>query len=137
MIARANTGATAIGLAAVVVGIGYVAAGGSLVCRGDTALDAWAGGADVLQPVAGYFSLVGIALLAQGVLGVASGMALLVRRPWGRVVILVLSVPSVLLGLLFLTAAHGNVMPIALGVVQVVYSALTWLVLVRRGADFQ
>src|SRR4051812_8203704 len=88
---------TFVGVLTLLAGAAYAVLGGTLAFAGGHAVadlrDDDAGGMGfLLRFVAGLVTAVGVALLVQGALGVLGGLGVLLRKPWGRAVALVVAV---------------------------------------------
>jgi hypothetical protein len=137
-----TTGVTAVGLVTLLFGLAYGALGGSLVFVGDALAEPLrkgdqAGGLAVgLWLVGVVASVAGALFLAQGVLGLLAGWGVLGRKPWGRVLALILAALAVLWGLLSLGAYAKGATYIVLGAAQLLYGTLAFIILIRSGQEF-
>jgi hypothetical protein len=139
---RKTLAVTVVGVLTLVLAAIYAFVGGTLIysgVRGTMTADEAAaqGWASTLRLVSGFVAGVGAMVLLQGILGLLAGVGVLGRRAWGRILALVLAVPVLLWGLLFLGVSDGNTSTIVIGVVQVVCGLLTLVVLLRNGDDFR
>jgi hypothetical protein len=144
---------TAIGLITMLWGGSYTALGGSLIfgatammTKHPGAVDHAGGLADVDHWVASMFAglatVIGVALLLQGVVGILAGLGVLWRKQWGRIVTFILAVLAILWGLLFMGGAfEGGAFDqsatyIGLGAAQLLYGILAFVILITKGAEF-
>jgi hypothetical protein len=143
---RAGTGkkvaVTGIGLITVLWGGAHAIMGGMLVFASTTwdkdipPDDPVGGFAFLLQIVAALATAIGIAFLVQGVLGVAAGWGVVLRKQWARIVTLVLAGLFILWGLLALSAYEQGVSNIAFGGAQVLYGIVALFILIKDRAEF-
>jgi hypothetical protein len=131
-----------LGLATVILGAMYALVGATLLYAGVHALgqlpgdEQQSGWAPVLAAVMGFVVVFGVALLVQGVPQVVAGMGVMLRRPWARVLTLVMAVPTALWGIVLLATGNSTASTIVLGVVQVAYGVLAWAALMSYGTEF-
>jgi hypothetical protein len=105
---------TVLGLSTLLWGAGYAALGGSAVLAGA----GWFVQADKepwIQVIAlggiipAFLVVIGLAFLVLGMLGLLAGSGTLARKPWGRILTLILGVLAIVLGLGSLSAyEHGD-----------------------------
>jgi hypothetical protein len=131
---------TVVGLITL-LGVAYTALGGWLLFAGadlNTRLenDPAGGMAPVLQLLAGFMVVIGVAFIVQGVPGVLAGWGVLSRRSWGRILALIVAALAAPWGLAFLVISRGDVTFITLGAAQVLYGILAFAVLIRAGDEF-
>jgi hypothetical protein len=88
-----------------------------------------------LPTAAGILARVGIVLVLIGLAWAVAALGVVLRHRWGRILMLILAVPMVLLGLM--GVANGrDVANLALGVALVVVGVASFVVLIRCGAGF-
>jgi hypothetical protein len=131
---------TVIGLLTLLLGGAYATLGGCFVFVGLAGVarleDDPAGGfGPILQILAGFVAVVGVALLLQGVPGMLAGLGVLFRKQWGRRLTLILAVLAFLWGLASLGVSQ-TAPYIAFGVTQILYSGLAFVILIRNSAEF-
>jgi len=137
-----TAGVTAIGLVTLLFGLAYGAVGGSLILADDALAEPLrkghpAGGlAFLLWLVGAMAAAAGALSLLQGVLGLVAGWGVLARKPWGRVLTLILAGLATLWGLLSLGASAHGAAYIVLGAAQLAYGTLAFAILIRSGSDF-
>ena len=67
---------------------------------------------------------------------VLAGLGALLRRQWGRILTLIMSVLAILWGLAALGAYEKGTSYIAFGAAQILYAVLAFVILVKNGAEF-
>ena len=81
--------------------------------------------------------VIGVVFLVLGVTGMLAGLGVLWRKPWGRILAFILTVPAIVVGLLSLSAykqeAAGNATLIAFGATEILYGVLTLVILIKNG----
>jgi len=139
--AHRSVAATIVGFATLLLGIGYTILGTDFIYSGVHAAqtlpvdDATQGWAPLLAFVSGIVALIGVLFVAPGVLGIAAGAGVLFRKPWGRVLTLLVAAVAILWGVAFIALSdHGSTL-IALGVAQILYGVAAVVVMVRRSGE--
>jgi hypothetical protein len=91
---------------------------------------------------AGLMTVIGVASLLQGVVGMLAGLGVLWRKQWGRIVTFILAVLAILWGLLFMGgsfeggAFEQGATYIALGAAQLLYGILAFVILIQKRGEF-
>jgi hypothetical protein len=133
---------TVLGLITILLGGAYAALGGQLILGGV----AWAGRTegDPWGQMATLFGLgpalviaIGIAFLPLCVLGLLGGMAVLLRKQWGRIVTFFVAALAILLGLVWVGGGDKDTTDIAVGTVQLIYGIAAFVILIGKGAEFR
>jgi len=130
---------TVLGLLTLLLGLAYAVLGGIFLFFGVAAQkrlegDPAGGLGFLLELIAGFVAVVGVAFLVQGVLGVAGGLGLLFRKPWGRIPTFLLAVLALLWGVLCYATYGLDVTGIVIGSVQVLYGIFAVVTLFKSGA---
>lgn len=96
--------------------------------------------APVLHMLAGRMVLIGTVFLVQGATEILAGLGVLWRKPWGRILALVMEGWRIVVGLVSLSAynpkAAENAGPIAYGAAEILFGVLAVLILTIKGAGF-
>ncbi len=88
-----------------------------------------------LPTAAGILAMVGILLLLFGLAWAVAALGVVLRQRWGRILMLILAIPIVLLGLM--GAANGrDLLNLALALALVLVGIASFIVLIRCGAGF-
>src|SRR5688500_13769788 len=109
---------TIVGLITLLVGGAYAALGGGFLFTGAAAVrelqgDPAGGLGPVLQVLAGFLAVIGVAFLFSGVLGVSAGLGVLMRRQWGRLLAFLVAAVAGVWGLLTLVFADQGAIYVA------------------------
>jgi hypothetical protein len=126
-----------IGLITLLVGVAYAVLGGDALVVGTAAErrlenDPAGGLGFLLQIVAGFVIVIGVAFLLQGLLGMLAGLGVLWYKPWGRVMTFILAVLAILWGLASLSFYDRGVIYIAFGGAQILYGILAFAILNKK-----
>jgi hypothetical protein len=141
-----NVAVTVIGLITMLWGGVHAALGSGLILVGASLQrnlrpDDPAGGfAPILWILEGLAIFLGVLFLLQGVLGMLAALGVLLHKQWGRILTFIMAGLAILWGLLSLSAynsdATGNATLIAYGAFQLLYAILTFVILIKNGAEF-
>jgi len=133
---------TVVGLATLLLGVGYTILGCVFIYSGVHAAqtlpddDATQGWGPFLAFVSGIVALIGVLFVAPGVVGIAAGAGVLYRKSWGRVLTFLIAAVAIVWGVAFVAISdHGGTL-IAFGVAQIVYGVAAVVVMFTRSEDF-
>jgi hypothetical protein len=145
-----NVAVTAVGLITLLFGFGYAASGGLLIFGGAFLVaqpedPVW--GFHHLGRFIGYVAVViGILMLLLSVLGIFAGVGVLLRKPWGRILGIILAVLATLHGTnlvisLGFSANAESKTGVVLGIISfgaghILYGLLAVVILIKNGAAF-
>lgn len=132
---------TAVGLLTLLAGGLYAVVGGLLIAAGadaDRRLegDPAGGFGWLLQILAAFTAAVGVAALLVGVIGVVAGWGVLSRRPWARVLTLVVAALATVAGVGWVVGGEPDATDFAVGAGHFLYGTFALVVLARNGAEF-
>jgi hypothetical protein len=138
---RNSSTPTIVGTLTLVWGTGYVAMGVyvivfALIQEQQIPADQKSGFEWFFKLIAAVVVVIGACFVLQGFLGVAAGLGTLLRKQWGRVLAFVVAVLSGLWALLFLFGSDQDAEAIALGTIHLVYTVLTFVLLIKNGSAF-
>jgi hypothetical protein len=140
---RRSLSVTIVGIATLLLGAAYLLLGTVFVYSGvhgastlpeDDAAPNWA---PVLKMISAVVAFVGGLFIVPGVLGVAGGLGVLFRKQWGRVVTFLVAAVAILWGVAFVALSDPGGMLIALGLIQIVYGVVAFVLVIRRGGEFR
>jgi hypothetical protein len=129
---------TVLGWLTLLLGLAYGVLGVIFTFTGTTAQrqlqgDPAGGLGFLLEVVAGFVSIIGVAFLLQGLLGVLAGLGCLLGKPWGRIPTYLLAVLAILWGVVCYIAYGFDAIGLTVGTVQVLYGILAFVLLNQRG----
>ena len=134
---------TVLGVLTLVLGCGYAAIGGGGIYAGtawlaDPPRDSWSQALSLGGLVPAFLIMISGFFLFLGLLWFLAATGVLLRRQYGRILSFILAVPTLLLGIAYLSSIDqgASIVEILLGAPQIAFGVFSTFVLIKFGSEF-